>query len=95
MIAEVTDGMLTLGIKKDLGIDLECIQFDNFTLTYLADGFMKGDVNEDGEVNISDIVAIINQMAGGPQYANADVNSDNEVDISDIVAVINIMAGNE
>ena len=94
--AEVTDGVLTLGIKKDLGIDLECIQFDNFTLTYLADGFKKGDVNLDGKVDISDIVAIINTIAGDTTYVNtADVNEDTNKDISDIVAVINIIAGNE
>ena len=53
----------------------------------------KGDVNEDGNVDISDIVAIINQIAGTAEYANADVNEDGNVDISDIVAVINIIAG--
>ena len=52
-----------------------------------------GDVNEDNEVDISDIVAIINQIAGKNQYRFADVNGDAQVDISDIVAVINIIAG--
>jgi hypothetical protein len=54
---------------------------------------LKGDVNLDGSVNISDVVAIINQMAGTATYINADVNSDGAVNISDVVAVINIMAG--
>ena len=53
-----------------------------------------GDVNRDGDVNISDVVAIINTMAGDTTFrATADVNSDNNVNISDVVAVINIMAG--
>ena len=53
-----------------------------------------GDVNEDGEVNINDVVAIINQMAGTAEWKNANVNGDAEgtVDINDVVAVINIMA---
>ena len=54
---------------------------------------LKGDVNQDGEVDISDIVAIINQIAGKQTYPLADVNEDGEVDISDIVGVINIIAG--
>lgn len=54
---------------------------------------MKGDVNEDKRVDISDIVAIINQMAGTANFAFADVNEDDKVDISDVVAVINIIAG--
>ena len=57
---------------------------------------LPGDVNEDGEVNINDVVAIINVMAGTASWANANVNGDSEgnVDINDVVAVINIMAGN-
>ena len=53
----------------------------------------KGDVNEDGNVDISDIVAVINQIAGTATYRYADVNEDENVDISDIVAIINIIAG--
>ena len=54
---------------------------------------IKGDVNGDGKVDISDVVAIINQMAGTAEWPNADVNGDDKVDISDVVNVINIMAG--
>ena len=57
------------------------------------DSHLKGDVNEDGKVDISDIVAVINQIAGTATYRYADVNEDNKVDISDIVAIINIIAG--
>ncbi len=52
-----------------------------------------GDVNEDGNVDISDIVAVINQIAGTATYRFADVNNDKKVDISDIVAIINTIAG--
>ncbi len=52
-----------------------------------------GDVNEDGIVDISDIVAVINTMAGTTTWRYADVNKDNNTDISDIVSIINIMAG--
>ncbi len=52
------------------------------------------DVNIDGEVDISDVVAVINTMAGSTTYKNtADVNGDNNVNISDVVAIINYMAG--
>jgi hypothetical protein len=55
----------------------------------------KGDVNEDGSVDISDIVAVINQIAGTASYPNSDVNKDGNVDISDIVAIINIIANGD
>ena len=51
-----------------------------------------GDVNEDGFVDISDVVAAINQIAKTASYRYADVNEDGEVNISDIVAIINIIA---
>ncbi len=55
----------------------------------------KGDVNLDGQVDISDIVAIINVIAGtaSDEQNLADVNNDGKTDISDIVMVINIIAG--
>lgn len=64
-----------------------------FPLTAPEEEKLKGDVNQDGRVDISDVVAIINHIAGTMTYPLADVNEDNEVDISDIVAVINIIAG--
>ena len=56
---------------------------------------LKCDVNEVGFVDISDIVAVINQIAGTATYRYADVNDDNKVDISDIVAIINYIAGSK
>ena len=53
---------------------------------------IPADVNEDGYVDISDIVAVINHIAGTASYAKADVNSDTKVDISDIVSIINYIA---
>lgn len=56
---------------------------------------LVGDVNNDGAVDISDIVAIINYIAGTSSYSMNDcnINGDTAVDISDIVSVINIIAG--
>jgi hypothetical protein len=67
------------------------ITYVNGTLTVLGD--IEGDVNGDGNVDISDIVAIINVIASGEESKLADINGDNTIDISDIVAVINIIAG--
>ena len=60
----------------------------------LPEGHLKGDVNEDGKVDINDVVAVINQMAGTASWRYANVNEDAEgmVDINDVVAIINIMA---
>ena len=64
------------------------------TLTVVSDDddSLKGDVNQDSVVDVADISAIINQMAGNTTYDNADVNGDGTVDVADISAVIRIMA---
>ena len=59
----------------------------------MAQTTRQGDVNHDGSVDISDIVAVINTIAGETTYSSsADVNKDDNTDISDIVAIINIIA---
>ena len=55
--------------------------------------YAKEDVNRDWEVDISDIVAVINTIAGETLYKEyADVNDDGKIDISDIVVIINCIA---
>ncbi|MDO4510627.1 MAG: leucine-rich repeat protein [Bacteroidales bacterium] len=53
----------------------------------------KGDVNGDGEVNVSDVTALVNKILGTAEYADAvcDVNEDGEVNVSDVTALINII----
>lgn len=59
--------------------------------------YLLGDINGDGNVDVSDINAIINIMLGKAQASDfvgiADVTGDNSIDVSDVNAVINIMLG--
>ncbi len=65
--------------------------YENGVLTVKRD--LRGDVNRDGKIDISDIVAVINTIAGDSTYIDtADVNDDEKIDISDIVAIINAIA---
>ena len=58
---------------------------------------VKGDVNDDGAVDVADIATIIDVMAGkAPEYKDkADVNNDKTVDVADIAIIIDIMAGKD
>lgn len=60
---------------------------------------MMGDVNGDGKVTISDIVATLSLMNGGTteglNEAAADVNNDNKITISDVVGILSIMNGKD
>ena len=53
-----------------------------------------GDVDHNGEVNISDITALINMLQYNTGIPTGDVNKDGNVDISDVTALINMLINN-
>ena len=52
---------------------------------------LPGDVNGDGEINISDVSAIIDIILHAGDDAAGDVNGDGEVNIADINAIIDVI----
>lgn len=76
--------------------DKYILALDDFSFTEAAG--MKGDVNLDGSVDISDVVLMVNYILGNDSSANVlqngDMNDDQRVDISDVVALVNIILGN-
>ena len=54
---------------------------------------LRGDVNGDGSVNISDVTALIDLLLGGGSISNpaADCNQDSSVNISDVTALIDYL----
>ena len=69
---------------------------DDLTFYYTGeeggpDQGVTGDVNGDGEVNISDVNAVIDMLLKGVQDASGDVNGDGEVNIADVNAIIDII----
>ena len=58
---------------------------------YRENTIIPGDVNGDGEINISDINCIIDMILSGNTNPQGDVNGDGEVNISDISAIIDII----
>ena len=57
---------------------------------------LRGDVNGDGSVNISDVTALIDLLLGGGTISNpaADCNQDSSVNISDVTALIDYLLSN-
>lgn len=58
------------------------------------DDGLTGDVNEDGEVNIADVVILTNVIIADSMDLKYDINGDGKVDTHDIIALVNIIAGN-
>ena len=54
---------------------------------------LPGDVNNDSEVNIADVNALIDMILGASQSLVGDVNGDGEVNIADVNAVIDLILG--
>lgn len=66
----------------------------SITLRFVKGGApepIEGDVNNDGEVNILDVDAIIAMILSGVNQENGDVNGDTEVNILDVDSVIAII----
>lgn len=55
----------------------------------------KGDVNGDGEVNVSDVTALVNMILGVQEKdeARADVDGNGVINVSDVTALVNIILG--
>ena len=65
------------------------------TETASAPQFVRGDVNNDGTVNISDVTALIDYIlshdATGINLQAADCNQDENINISDVTALIDFI----
>lgn len=56
---------------------------------------LKGDMNGDGVIDVSDVTSLINVILGSMTAAPAlsDMNGDGVVDVSDVTALINVILG--
>ncbi len=104
-------GYCSIGLENHLGTDGLEYTFNNeysiaakpltdfsslFITTRTNLGYMLGDVNVDGYLNILDVVIIVNQILEiysiDPEYLYlADTNSDGVLDILDVVTLINLI----
>ena len=51
----------------------------------------QGDVNDDGEINILDIVSLINLILDNSYLSTADLNNDSIINVLDVVQLVNII----
>ena len=71
---------------------------DNYEISYVK-GTLRirsrnaatGDINDDGEVDVTDVVELIDMVLTGSTDAAGDINGDGEVDVTDVVELIDIV----
>jgi len=57
--------------------------------------FIPGDVNDDGVINILDVVSTVNIVLGQAEWVDAaDYNSDGVINVLDIVSIVNVIMAN-
>ena len=63
-----------------------------YPLDYLETDFLLGDVNNDGIINILDVVSTVNIVLGQAEWVDAaDYNTDGVINVLDIVSIVNII----
>ena len=63
--------------------ETEIIGFENIDF--------EGDINNDGIIDILDIILVINLILSFEYLENSDLNSDGIIDILDIILLVNII----
>ena len=58
---------------------------------YFYDGFLQGDINEDGVLNILDIVTLVSVILSGENDPLGDLNGDGDLNILDVVILAGII----
>ena len=101
-IINLTNSMQFKFIAEDLsypgdagsGGSLVEAALDDFILEYvISNSGILGDVNNDQEINVIDVVIIVNMILGNESlnYSTADINSDNAINVQDIIILINMI----
>ena len=57
----------------------------------ISNELISGDVNQDGIINVIDVVQIINIILAGQYNPIADINQDTLINIQDIVLIVNVI----
>lgn len=98
-------GQLKVGVLGTLMNSFYWVIFDNFRLYYfgklnmdVVEHPVMGDVNGDGVVNITDVVATVTYMVSptppaGFIFGNADLDINQHITINDVMQIVNIVVG--
>ena len=92
VITEPTDEANGLGLYT-----WNVTDYGTFTFEAAIPNVILGDVNDDGAINVVDLMYLANYFAKGETInkANADVNNDGTVDVRDLMFLANVFAGKE
>ena len=78
---------------EDLGYDIETGygKVNAYNTLMLTPPVTDGDINLDGETNISDILLLLEYILAGDYHISGDMNGDGTININDIMLIIQII----
>ena len=90
------EGEIVWDFTFDSGIGSYWIaRAQKYPLDYFMISFIPGDVNDDGIINILDVVSTVNIVLGlAPWIDAADFNDDGVINVLDIVSIVNVIMEN-
>jgi len=87
-------GCLFIAWSENGNVYAHCLREDG-TLGS-PDGSLLGDINNDGNIDVLDVVILVNYILNGDtsELDGADINNDDVINVLDIVALVNIILSN-
>lgn len=93
-VSEPTFFSLSFGFITSSGATEASVWVDDITLTY-SDNVLLGDVNNDGDVNVVDVICLINYILNVPPPVfiekAADLDGNGEINITDVPALVDFI----
>ena len=79
-------------------IDLEFVNAGYYTPNGLVDvvkkaDTLKGDINGDGNVDVSDVTTLVGYILDGETPQNCDLDGDGNVNVTDVTTLVNLILG--
>ena len=79
-------------------IDLEFVNAGYYTPNGLVDvvkkaDTLKGDINGDGKVDVSDVTTLVGYILDGETPQNCDLDGDGSVNVTDVTTLVNLILG--
>lgn len=88
-------------IQETAGAANNACYIDNFTLYYYKTGDdpkpLRGDVNQDGVVNVNDVTTLVNMMLNviTPNLETADIDGNGSLNVTDVTELVGIILANK
>ena len=84
-------GLHSFLVNDTFTLDINILPRVEISQNYFINNSLIGDINEDNNIDVLDIVLTVNIVFNNNYNIAADLNQDNQVNIQDIVLLVNVI----